>query len=232
METPGRQSLPSLASRRPELRAEYVARLDAVDDELVGAALLVVDAMPGTIRCLLRAERACIREAHAIASEVRARTRLVEEQAFLLLARESPVSGDLRRLVALLRLVTDVERAARLLHHIASCVDRLDVRLLPGPLQAQLAELATRSAEVLRCGVDAWRGHDALAVHELDRADAEVDELRTRLLLRARALEDAAGEALVLGLLGRYLERMADHGVAFAQHMTFVVTGDRVDVGP
>ncbi|MFP4148416.1 MAG: phosphate signaling complex PhoU family protein [Nitriliruptoraceae bacterium] len=225
--------LPPVFSRTgPRLRTEYAALLDEVDDELTGAALLVADAMPRICRAVLAADPAVLPEASALSADVRERCRRVEEQGFVLLAREAPVSGDLRRLVAVLRLVHDTERSGRLLRHVADVVERLDVRLLSGPLRQQLEELADRSLEVYRGGVDAWRQRDALAVHELDRLDTDVDTLRVGLIAHARQLRDSASEVMALGLLGRYFERLADHGVAFAQQVTFVVTGERVDVSP
>lgn len=222
---------PEARPAAPPLRSAYHARLDEIDDQLVGSALLVAEAMPGLLRCLMAADRSCLGSARALASEVDERCREVEEQGFLLLARESPVSGDLRRLVALLRLVYDVERAGRLARHVAEGVERLEVPGLPPPVRLQLEELALLSVEVFRRGLDAWRGRDALAVHELDRRDSQVDALRTRLLVQVGELERPPAEVVALGLIGRYLERLADHGMAFAQHVTFVVTGERVDVG-
>lgn len=228
----GRRDLPPLSGAGRELRTEYQSWLDAIDDELVGGALVVAEAMPQVTRAFLEGDLACVNEARGHAHDVRERCRRVEEQGFLLLAREAPVSGDLRRLVAILRLVNDVERAGRLMRHVAESVERMDPRLLPVELRQQLEELASRSIEVFRRGLDAWRQRDGLAVHELDRLDNDVDTLRTGLLVRTQELEGAPSEVLLLGLLGRYFERLADHGVAFAQHVTFVVTGERVEIGP
>jgi phosphate transport system protein len=228
----GRSQLPPVSGPQgTELRVEYQAWLDEVDDELVGGGLVIAEAMPRILRALLSSDRSCIGEAQAQASDVRERCRRVEEQGFLLLAREAPVAGDLRRLVSILRLVHDVERSGALMRHVAEAVERLDARLLPLELRQQLQELGVRSIDVFRRGLDAWRQRDALAVHELVELDNAVDALRTGLLVRARDLEGASAELLVLGLLGRYFERLADHGVAFAQHVTFVVTGERVEVG-
>ena len=66
---------------------------------------------------------------------------------------------------------------------------------------------------------------------ELVEADRAVDRLAHGLVEQAELLDEPA-EPLVLGLLARYWERIADHGVSFAQHSTFAVTGERVEVGP
>jgi phosphate transport system protein len=228
----GRKDLPPLGNPGRELRSEYRDRLDGIDDELVGGALLVAEAMPAITRAFLMGDHTCIDEARGHADDITERCRNVEDQGFVLLAREAPVSGDLRRLVAILRLVNDVERAGRLMRHVAESAERMDPRSLPIELRQQLQELADRSIEVFRRGLDAWRQRDGLAVHELDRLDNDVDTLRTGLLVHARELDGAPSDVLVLGLLGRYFERLADHGVAFAQHVTFVVTGERVEIGP
>lgn len=220
--------LPSLQGEATTSRAEYQAWLDEVDDELVGGALTVAESMPRICRAFFAGDPIAVDEARAVMSDVRDRCRYVDEQAFLLLAREAPVSGDLRRLMSLVRLVSDLDRAAALLHHVAAAVERLDPRDLPGDLQQQLKELAARSTEVFRRGVDAWRTRDGLAIHELDDLDGDVDQLCNGLVLRVRSLDATSNDAMVLGLLGRYLERLADHGVAFARHTTFAVTGTRV----
>jgi phosphate transport system protein len=204
----GSSALPPIEEPRAALRVAYQARLDEVDDGLVGAALLVGEAFPRVTRAFLLGDRACVAEMHAVNDAVVERVRRVEEQGFLLLARESPVAGDLRRLVSILRLVTAVERSAALLRHVAEAVDRIDLSGMPADVRQQVDELGQRAGDVFRRGVDAWRTRDGLA----DR------------------LTDTP-EALALGLLARYWERIADHGVSFAQHSTFAVTGERVDVG-
>lgn len=224
--------LPPLSDGNHALRSEYQSALDSLDDELISGAALVADAMPHVVRAFLAGDRRCLDEAQANATSITEACRRIEEHGFILIAREAPVSGDLRRLVSILRLVHDLERSGRLMLHVAESVDKIDPRLLPPELRQQLEELALRAIEVFRGGVDAWRQRDGLAVHDLDRADSAVDTLRTGLVVRARELEGAAADVLVLGLLARYFERLADHGVAFAQHVTFVVTGTRVEVGP
>lgn len=226
-----RDPLPSLHdAATATTRAEYQAWLDEVDDELVGGALTVAESMPRICRAFFAGDPVAVDEARAVMTDVRDRCRYVDEQAFLLLAREAPVSGDLRRLMSLVRLVSDLDRAAALLHHVAAAVDRLDPRQLPEDLQQRLRELALRATEVFRRGVDAWRTRDGLAVHEVDELDGDVDALCNGLILRVRSLEASSNDAMVLGLLARYFERLADHGVAFAQHTAFTVTGTRVSL--
>jgi phosphate transport system protein len=227
-----RTELPPLGGPARQMRVQYQQWLDDIDDELVGGGLLVSETLPRVTRAFLEGDRTCIGEVRAMAGEVTDRCRRVEEQGFLLLAREAPVAGDLRRLVSILRLVFAVERSASLLRHVAEMLDRFDPRLLPIDVRDKVQELASGSAVVFGRGLDAWRRRDGLAVREVDALDDDVDTLRDGLLAVAERRLEGSSELLLLGLLARYYERIADHGVAFAQHATFSVTGERVQVGP
>ncbi len=225
------RAMPPLTAGRRELRTEYAEWMDRIDDELVGGALLISEMLPRVTTAFLAGDRAVIAATRAMNTDVAERVRFVEEQGFLLLARQAPVAGDLRRLVSILRLITAVERSSALVGHVAQTLETVDPRLLPQPVRRQAEELGRRSAEVFRQGLDAWRQLDGLAVTELVTADVAVDRLARGLLGQADHLSDAA-DLIALGLLARYWERIADHGVSFAQHSTFAVTGERVEVGP
>lgn len=214
----------------PPLRSEYAARLSEVEDAFALAALMVVERFPPIVEALLGGDRSLATALRAVEHEVRERCAAIEERCLLLLALEAPVSRDLRRVVSLLRTVHDVERSATLARHLAEAPEHLDARFLPEDLQRHLRELATRSMDVHRQGLEAWCHRDALAVSDIGRADAEVDRLRTRMLLRARDVEGSADDLVTLTLVGRYLERLADHGVALARHAAFAETGDRVTI--
>lgn len=224
-------SLPPLNAGRRELRTEYAEWMDRIDDELIGGAILVSEALPRVTAAFLASDRQAITYTQVMCQDVAERVRFVEAQGFLMLAREAPVAGDLRRLVSILRLITAVERSAALIRHVAELLDRVDPTRLPAPVRQQADELGRCASDVFRSGVDAWRRRDGLAITELDDADDAVDRLARGLVGQAEHLTDAA-DLIALGLLGRYWERIADHGVSFAQHSTFAVTGQRVEVGP
>ena len=216
---------------RTDVRGDFHGELDAIEDAFVAAGIEVVQALPRFTSSFLGGDHAAIREAIDLSVRVSDTMEDVEDRGFVVLAREAPVAGDLRRLVALLRLTTDVDRSAALLTHVCLTLERFDPRTLPDGLRTQLAELAERSTRVFSAGIEAWRRRDPLAVHDVDDADEDVDRLQQLLLDDAASVDDGGDEMLVLGLIARYYERIADHGVAVAQDATFVATGERVKVG-
>jgi phosphate transport system protein len=220
---------------RPEpvtpARARFHNELDAIDDAFVAGAVQVGERLPELTAAFLAGDQSVMTEAVQLSVGIGERMEEVQDRGFVLLALEAPVAGDLRRLVALLRLASDVDRSAALLKHVCLTLERFDPRYLDEDLRQQLSELATRSGRVYTAGIDAWRHKDALAVMDVDDADEDVDRLQQLLLEKAAAMQDAGDEMLVLGLIARYYERIADHGVAIAQDATFVATGQRVKVG-
>ena len=158
----------------------------------------------------------------------RARER-VEDTALSLLSLQAPVAGDLRTVVAALRMVSELERMGDLAVHVAK-IARLRTPNLAVPEQARAT--ITRMAEVAEDMVS--RVAVIIEERDVDEAEAvrkddeEMDRLRRSTFAELFGSEWTAGvEAAVdLALLGRYYERIADHAVAVAGRVVFVVTGE------
>lgn len=215
-----------------ELRQAFHRELDALDDTFVTAGLRIADQMPEIVADYMAGQAPVMDRANTLAVTVADECDRIDDAGFVLLAREAPVGGDLRRLVALLRMTVDVSRSASLLRHAAHTLRTFNPQLLAEPLRSQLGEMGSLSAQVFSAGVDAWRRRDALAVADIDQMDEDVDRLQVVLLRETSAGGDDIGAGmLVLGLLARYFERIADHGVEIARDAAFVATGQRVRVG-
>jgi phosphate transport system protein len=158
----------------------------------------------------------------------RARER-VEESAFTLLSLQQPVAGDLRVVVAALRMVTELERMGDLSVHVAK-IARLRTPFIAVPDEVRptverMAEVAEEMVEKVSRIITA---RDVQAAIALGRADEEMDRLRRTSFAELLADDWSHGvEAAVdIALLGRYYERIADHAVSVANRVVFVVTGE------
>ncbi|WP_372733904.1 phosphate signaling complex protein PhoU [Nocardioides sp.] len=153
----------------------------------------------------------------------------VEDSAFSLLSLQQPVAGDLRTLVAALRMVTELERMGDLSVHVAK-IARLRVPniAVPAEVQPTISQMA-EVAEHMVDKVSAIITHrDVAAAIELGRDDEVMDRLR-RLSFTELLSDDwqhGVEAAVDIALLGRYYERIADHAVSVANRVVFVVTGE------
>ncbi len=76
-------------------------------------------------------------------------------------------------------------------------------------------------------GIDARADMDPSAGERLDREDDVVDDTVADFYEEIARSSDKVGlqGAIQLSRIGRYLERIADHAVNVAQHVTYIVTG-------
>ncbi len=207
-------------------RAAFAQQLQDCDNQLVGVAEIVARLVQPVTDAFLEADTHNARRAIAVDPEVDRRCLLLEESCFQLLARQSPVAGDLRRVVAVLRCSADVSRSGDLLRHVAESLAWVHPPSMSPSLRDMIAALGKVSGQVFAGAVAAWRNHDALAAVELQQLDDEVDMLQKSLLTELYLGGQTVEEAVSLALICRYYERIADHGVEMARQVAYFRTGE------
>ena len=212
------------------MRDAFSDQLDSIRDDLVTMARLVREAVSeGTAALLdgdaLKAERVITADAEIDALRIK-----LEEHSFELLSLQNPVAGDLRMLVASLRMVSEFERMGDLAVHIAK-IARLRVPdiAVPDKVVPMIARMAA-VAEVMIGKVEhIIANSDVAAATELEEADQEMDKLRRNSFRELLGSDWTHGvePAVDIALLGRYYERIADHAVSIARRVVFLVTGEQ-----
>lgn len=209
-------------------RVEFHQQLEDCNRRLVETAALVGGAIRPVTTAFLEADTHRVEEYFEAEDRLRSACLELEEACYLLLARQSPVSVDLRRVVATLRSTSDVERSGNLLRHVGESLTWVHPPAMSEDLRTTIGQLGTRSAVIFGIAIDAWRHHDPLAAVELERLDDQVDMLQKVLLTEIYTGQQSVEEAVTLALIARYYERIADHGVEMARQVAYFVTGDRM----
>jgi phosphate transport system protein len=211
------------------MREAYHDQLDTIFSDLVEIAGLVKLAVHDATEALFTADVAtCERVISEDAAIDRGRERL-EDRAFQLLSLQQPVAGDLRTIVAALRMTSEIERMGDLAVHVAK-IARLRVPEVAVPAEVQ--PTVRRMAEVAEDMVDRVariiENRDVDAAQQLRQVDEEMDHLRRENFREILSVDWAHGvePAIDIALLGRYYERIADHAVSIANRVVFVVTGE------
>ncbi len=204
-------------------------QLDSLFTSLGSMAQEVEVAVSRATRALLTGDGEIAEQVISGDASIDRQREAVEDVAFSLLSLQQPVAGDLRTIVAALRMVAEIERMGDLSVHIAK-VARLRV---PGlavpndvvPTITQMAEVAQEMCHKLS-SVIAER--DVEEAHALEADDETMDKLRRTNFRELLSAEWPHGvePAVDLALLGRYYERIADHAVSVARRVIFVVTGE------
>jgi phosphate transport system protein len=218
--------------REPEgTRQRLHELLDGLDQQLIAMMRAVADRVRPTTEAFLEADEGAVAELNADHHALTRRCTELEESGYLVLATQSPVATDLRRVIAVLRSVEDVVRTGNLLTHVVASLPWVHPPALDGELRSTIRQFGDVAAAMLVAAADAWERHDALAAGELERRDDEADLLQKVLLSELYTGGQSVEESVSLGLIARYYERAADHAVELARHLTYFLTGDRVTAG-
>jgi phosphate transport system protein len=207
-------------------------QLEDLDAQLIALMRDVSERVSAATEAFLEADAHRAASLKTADDELTRRCTQLEEAGYLLLATQSPVASDLRRTIAVLRSVNDVQRSGNLLKHVVESLSWIHPPSLPQELRDNIRQLGAVSSEMFATATTAWVQHDALAAEDLERRDDEVDLLQKELLSELYTGRQSIEESVSLGLIARYYERIADHAVAIARHLTFFLTGDRLSDRP
>jgi phosphate transport system protein len=211
------------------VRDAYHDELDAITEQLVEMTRLVGEAVSLATRALLTSD---LPVAEAVIDGDEAVDTLrenVERRTVDLIARQQPVASDLRALTTGLRITSDLERSGDLAVHVAKLARRkFPACAVPDELQATIREMGEVAADIVKKAGVVVAGRDATLAAELERDDDVMDDLHRTLLRTMLAPEWPHGvdTAIDLALAGRYYERFADHAVAVARQVVYLVTGE------
>jgi phosphate transport system protein len=210
------------------MRDAYQEQLDGLADGLAEMCTEVATAMEKATRALLETDLQLAEQVISEDLKIDNIRDAAEERAFALLALQAPVATDLRIVVAAIHGAGDIERMGDLALHVAQAARRRH----PQPVLP--AEIAPYFAEMGRVGValaikagEVIRSRDIEAAAALEAEDDAMDDLHKHMftVLMDRNWTHGVEAAVDVTLLARFYERYADHAVAVARRIVYVVTG-------
>ncbi len=211
------------------MRDQYYDQLDSIVDDLVAMTSAVQTAVHEATDALLHADSAAAESVITGDKQIDISREVIENRTLQLLATQQPVAGDLRQLVATLRMVGDLERMGDLSAHIAKIARRrMPDIAVPDELMPTIAEMASVADRMIAAAAKIVAERDIAAATDLEAEDDEMDTLR-RMLFRTLLSESWAHgvePAIDIALLGRYYERIGDHAVSVARRVVYLVTGE------
>lgn len=155
--------------------------------------------------------------------------RQIELECATLMTLEAPVAQDLRLLSAFMQLVRDLERIG----DYAEDLGEIAIKLLPYPPHACLPQVEVMSHHaqaMLAASLVALADLDVTAGQAIKELDDKVDKAYDAVyqtLAYQRDIKGVVEPILLLALVIRHLERMADHATNIGQRVIYIVTGHR-----
>lgn len=232
LEKPEEPTLGAVATTESEgLRPPLDEKIAQIRTDVIRLGALACEAVGAATQALLDADLSAAERVIDNDLAVDELAHFIEEHCAELLALQAPVATDLRRSLATLRIVHEIERSADLMVNVAKATRRLYPNHLDPKVRGIVDQMGTQAVAQLRLAIDAYADEDGNRAAALADMDEAMDELTKALFRRILALGDA-NEANVqtsvqIALVGRHYERAADHAVTIAERVQYVVTGER-----
>ena len=205
-----------------------IERLRALISQMGGLAEHAIDE---AMRCLTQrdvegAERVVQDDAKLDALEIETERRAVQ-----LIALRAPMAGDLRDVVAALKISGVVERIGDYAKNIARRVPQIENAGKIEPISL-LPEMARIAAEMVHNVLDAFVERDAQAAIRVCQRDAAVDDFYDSIFraLLTHMMENPhnIGQAAHLLFVAKNLERVGDHATNIAEMVYYAATGNHM----
>jgi phosphate transport system protein len=212
-----------------DLRPHFHQELAELERQALGAIDIVIEQLDRTLEALALQDVSLARMVIADDDRVDGRYLEVHQGILSLLARQTPVAGDLRLVAALLHMIMHVERMGD------QCVNIAKLIPLSGhepPAQDDVLALLGRMGALARVAVaqckTAFQERDLPVAIDLIRQDGEINKLNREVFNAALAAGDDSDTrewATYMVLVARAIERVADNAVDIGEQVAFVVTG-------
>jgi len=212
------------------MRKNYQKQLDELKDEMLIMAGKVEEAIWESINALQEQDLDRAKTVIANDDVIDELEIKLEEMSTRLIALQQPVAGDLRTIIVISKLATDLERIGDHAVNIAEKVLEIGNEPLIKPLIdiPKMTEIVTRR---LKESLDAFIRFDSSAAREIAREDEEVDKCDESILteLLEMMAEDSSivEQATSLIFISRFLERIGDHSTNICERVIYMDTGKR-----
>jgi len=150
-----------------------------------------------------------------------------------LIVTQQPVAKDLRRIIVAFKISSDLERMGDLAIDIAKVTTRLEGQTLIKPL-IDIPKMSELVILMLRESLQSYLDENTDLAYKMAKDDDEVDHLYSQMIHELYAFmisnPESLQQAMLLTLVGRYIERIADHATNIGESAVYLVTGHRPDL--
>lgn len=157
----------------------------------------------------------------------------IEEQCLKLMAMESPVATDLRKIFTTSKIITDLERMADYAVDICKIAQRVELDIL-GEECEPVWQMVDILRKMIKRSLEAFVTGNVKEAYEICKMDDEVDILYRGLfndILKKMAKDETIiNKGAQILFASKYLERVGDHVTNICEWIIFSSKGDYVDL--
>jgi phosphate transport system protein len=217
-----------------EIRTTFHKKLKKIQDEVLVMGSMVGKAIGSSVKALKERD---LDLAHQVISDdlkVNQKRFEIEERCIQLVATQQPMATDLRVIIAVLNIISEMERIGDHAEGIAKIVVMIGDEPPLKPL-IDIPRMTEKTIDMLHRSLDAFVKHDADTARKIVAEDDEVDSLYNQIFreLLTFMAEDprTITRATRLIWVAHNLERSADRVTNICERVVYMVTGKMEEIG-
>ena len=208
-------------------------RMKLLRSELAEMGSLVEKQIYNSIEAFKNKDMELVKQVMENDDKVDELNRKIEEQCLKLMAMESPVATDLRKIFTTSKIVTDLERMADYAVDICKIAKRVELDVL-GEECNPIWQMVDILRKMINKSLEAFVAGDVDAAYEICKMDDQVDILYRGLfndMLKKMAKDESViNKGAQILFASKYLERVGDHVTNICEWIIFSANGDYVDL--
>jgi phosphate transport system protein len=217
-----------------EIRTTFHKKLREIQDDILAMGSMVSKAILRSVEALKNRDLDLAHQIITDDQKINNKRFEIEEKCIELIATQQPMASDLRIIVTVLNIITELERIGDYAVGIARIVIMIGDEPPLKPL-IDIPRMAEQTVAMLRRSLDAFVNRDAEAAKKISAEDDLVDNLYDQVFreLLVFMAEDpkTITRATHLIWVAHNLERSADRVTNICERVVFVVTGKLEEIG-
>jgi len=217
-----------------EIRTTFHKRLYEIQDDILIMGSMVEKAILRSMDALKNRKTDLAKQVIAEDARVNEKRFEIEEKCIQLIATQQPMASDLRTIISVLNVITELERVGDYAVGIARVVILIGDEPPLKPL-IDLPRMAEKTADMLHRGLDAFINRDVAAARQIVKEDDEIDALYDQVFRELITFMAEDGRTITratrLIWVAHNLERSADRVTNICERVVFMVTGKMEEIG-
>ena len=212
-----------------EVRRKYLESLSAIHQDVLKMGTLVEEAIRKSMQSLVERDMELAQDVISADRVINEMELSIQDECILLIATEQPVASDLRGLVTVIKIVTQLERMGDHAMHVAKGARNLAEQPYMKKL-IDLPRMADCAIRVVHEILTAFMNNDLEKAVEVAAMDDEIDELHDQVMRECLTymMQDPRNipQATSFLFISRFLERLGDHVTNIGEWICYNVTGE------
>ncbi len=217
-----------------EMRTVFHKKLREIQDDILAMGSMVGKAVLRSIDALKNRDVELARQIIADDQKINGKRFEIEEKCIQLIATQQPMASDLRIIIAILNITTEIERIGDYAVGIARIVIMIGDEPPLKPL-IDIPRMAEQTVDMLQRSLNALLNRDAEAARKIAAEDDVIDHLYDQVFreLLTFMAEDPRTITRATRLIwtAHNLERAADRVTNICERVVFIVTGKMEEIG-